>query len=372
MRFLHLATDAAFIDYAVSSFERQGFGNNTVLMVGESPRRVQTPVTTISRRDAFTAGMLTTIPSADVIVAHALDPFWLPTLGRLSRQTKILWLGWGYDYYDLVHRSSSALLLQQTREAMQGLAPASLKSLVRKPARLAVRNYKKWLLPNLDFFAPVLPEEYHLVRKGVNVARFPEQAIWNYGHLSNLVADRASQLRPDSNSILVGNSATAESNHLDAFSLITRAGAMDRDILVPLSYGNTAYRLLILEQGRQKFADRFIPLLDHAPLDQYQQTLMNCSHVIMNHVRQQALGNIIMMLHLGSMLFLNPACPTLTFFRAHGAIVHTTADLERDPSLLRYRLTPDEVSHNRHMLESWWGQSASDERTRILLNQLHA
>ncbi|MGP4883030.1 hypothetical protein ACTXQV_67810, partial [Klebsiella pneumoniae] len=66
------------------------------------------------------------------------------------------------------------------------------------------------------------------------------------------------------------------------------------------------------------FGDKFLPVVDYMPIQQYVGILINCGFVIMNHVRQQALGNILIMLYLGAKVFLREENPVYTFLKNHG------------------------------------------------------
>lgn len=63
------------------------------------------------------------------------------------------------------------------------------------------------------------------------------------------------------------------------------------------------------------------------PLAEYSKVISSCGVVVMNHVRAQALGNIIAALWSGSRLFLRPENHFLPHMKAFGAVVDEWSDV---------------------------------------------
>ena len=103
--------------------------------------------------------------------------------------------------------------------------------------------------------------------------------------------------------VLVGNSATASNNHADAFALLAGCTGGAR-VVVPLSYGNADYGAQVAALGARLFGDRFDALREWMPIDAYNERIRNCGFVVMNHRRQQAVGNIGAALFKGATVYL--------------------------------------------------------------------
>ena len=82
----------------------------------------------------------------------------------------------------------------------------------------------------------------------------------------------------------------------------------------------------------------------------YFRVLSNCKIVIMNHIRQQAGGNIIVMLFMSAKVFLNKSSPFYEFYRSKGAIIYTVEELKQSLSLLKGYLSEREVAVNRKVV----------------------
>ena len=232
-----------------------------------------------------------------------------------------------------------------------------------------IRPTKESIIERIEIFAPVLPIEYELVQNGSVAQKFPQQAIWNYGNLEDDMVKGFLNEKSEGDSILVGNSASAENNHIDAFSLLSKMRVTERKIYSPLSYGDPEYRQLILNEGEKHFEKKFVPLIDFMLISEYVKTLKACGFVVMNHLRQQAVGNIVIMLYLGAKVFLRAECPTFAFLKMQGAVIFTVQELEKTPSLIDQRLDQESMAINKRIVEANWSRDASKKKTRNLLMQ---
>ena len=103
------------------------------------------------------------------------------------------------------------------------------------------------------------------------------------------------------------------------------------------------------------------------PLSEYNGLLAGCSIAIMNHRRQQALGNIGTMLYQGSRVFLAGNGTCNAFFSSRGAVVSQVDELKEKALGDFPDLTAQEVAINRDLLEAFWGDARVLENTRALV-----
>ena len=352
MKILHLASDEKFIDQAIRVFERAVPGGNTLYVYsGKKLNFVKSPAHSPSKFSVLSGRVSKEFLDFDVVIIHSLIPAWYKAISKIPEGTPIVWLGWGFDYYDYVFSSKEEALLPRTRGAQ--IVCGEKKISINKVRYLLAGLLKYWLpkkeeiIDKIDIFCPVLPCEYSMVRKRFSGRRFPEYARWNYGCLEDDLIKGFESARVTGDSILVGNSASFTNNHLDVFDLFLRIGVENREIVTPLSYGNAQYRDFILKRGRDLFADSFDPMVKFLPLNEYVKKIQSCGFVVMNHVRQQAVGNILIMLYLGAKVFLRMECSTYAFFREQGVILFSIQELEETPDLLNDMLDDNSVTMNR-------------------------
>lgn len=104
--------------------------------------------------------------------------------------------------------------------------------------------------------------------------------------------------------IIIGNSATDSNHHIEVFEMLKHLKKEDIEIICPLSYGDERYRDLVTEKGRAIFGDKFVPLLDYMDKETYMRFLSSCDIAVFNNDRQQAMGNISLLLGFGKKVYM--------------------------------------------------------------------
>lgn len=301
------------------------------------------------------------ITLADIVVFHGMDRNKLRILKALPENTKTIWLGWGFDYYDLI---SKPFLKEKTNTAIGKInssKKALLKTLLKKAIQPELRKVE--ILNKITVFSPVLYEDYELVKKAIPDF-LPTYASWNYGTLEDDLIRGFEGKKVTENNILLGNSASYTNNHLDAFDNLSASDISGRKIITPLSYGDTRYRDLIASEGNKVFGDAFVPLIDFMPIDEYIAILQSCSIVVMNHLRQQALGNIVIALYLGAKVFLDKENPIYQFFVNNNAHIYSIEDLAVE---IHSELSDDQINTNRQVLQKHWGREVILQKTKNIV-----
>ena len=315
----------------------------------------------------------------DFIMLHSLNTFNQRLLANANPNLTFVWIGYGYDYYDLIYEDRNRLYQEQTKAIVgeldsnrNSLLTISKQRILRPIGRKIFYNYfdKKAIVEKINFFAPVLENEYKMVASKFG-SSFPEYVAWNYGSSADLFNDeRKSHCNPNGNNILVGNSATPTNNHIEVFDLLRTQNLGNRKIICPLSYGNSDYASIIKDRGRSYFGENFLGLDTFMPYEEYTELIGTCSNVIMNHHRQQAAGNITPMLFLGANIFLNEMNPHYSFLKEKGAVIFTMSDLSDSPDLLNSQLSEAEIEQNQQIVTSLYNKRAVQNKTENLINRV--
>jgi hypothetical protein len=224
------------------------------------------------------------------------------------------------------------------------------------------------LLPGIarcDLFSAPVPEEFAVLRAAIPGYLRAAYAQIDYASVEHSFAPGSCSVRGCD--ILVGNSATPSNNHLDAFRLLAACPLAGRRVLVPLSYGDSQYREVVLRQGHSLFGSAFEPILDFMPLASYNERLSTCGVAIMYHRRQQALGNVGSLLFGGCKVLFHPESPVLATLRRDGAVVDSTEQLRSDPHAALMPLDADAVACNQAVIKSRWGAAVVAEHLRELI-----
>jgi len=130
--------------------------------------------------------------------------------------------------------------------------------------------------------------------------------------------------------ILIGNSADPSNNHLETLQLLSDYSQEDIKIYCPLSYyGDKDYIGKIINKGGELFGEKFIPILSMMSPEEYAIFLNEIDIAIMNHRRQQGLGNIIPLLYLGKKVFIRSDTSSFPFLLETGCIIFDTCSMNK-------------------------------------------
>ncbi len=117
--------------------------------------------------------------------------------------------------------------------------------------------------------------------------------------------------------ILIGNSSNPTNNHIEALHKLEPFKEKNIKIFVPLSYGGGSKEYIseVIKTGQGIFKDKFIPLLDYLPYEEYLQFLSDIDIAIFNVNRQQAMGNIITLLGIGKKVYIKDNTTMWDYFK---------------------------------------------------------
>jgi dTDP-N-acetylfucosamine:lipid II N-acetylfucosaminyltransferase len=372
VKLLHLVIDDKFIDAAIREFEAVAPGRHEYVMLDARPPYRYVKDDRVRRVDAAEFAREAARDDVRAVVFHCLPPAHIEALRNVPPGRHVIWIGWGYDYYGLLNDAfPDGLLGPATAGLLARMAapPPGAAALGPVPTVLSfARPYRKptahevEALRRVDVFCPVLDTEYRLARRHQPWLR-AQHLRWNYGTVEDDFSLAEAPAGPPGPNLLVGNSATPANNHLELFEIIRRRiDLAGRQVVVPLSYGDAGYRRHVLQAGAAAFGAAFVPLVDYMPREDYIRTLASCGFALMNHVRQQALGNIYISALLGARIFLDRRNPLHAWLRDHGLPV---ADIEQADTV---PLSGAERDAQAGALVAGMGRAAQRERTRRLVD----
>lgn len=369
-KILHLVNDEKFIGFAHESFTRETAAQSDFWVVSgaESLKHIKFSCQLLTVDQFYTEETMAVVNTYDLIVVHFLDAKYDRLLQNSALKPKILWIGWGGDYYWLVDTLADFHLYKpMTRKLVSKIMGNRLLYFFSKKINRIRRKQRLQLINNsIAYFAPVLPDDYQLIRKS-HPSFKPQYIQWNYGNLEQNYIKGYEDFTVTGNDILLGNSATATNNHLDVFKELAKIQLGGHTIILPLNYGNLQYGKIIREKARQLFLQQACVLSEFMPYHDYMKLLQNCGNVVMGHIRQQALGNIVAMLYVGAKLYFYKESVTYAFFKNQGFTVFTFEELRQNPKLLELPLGQDVVTYHRQKLMSIWGKEQNSINTQKVI-----
>lgn len=176
----------------------------------------------------------------------------------------------------------------------------------------ADKKYMQLVIKNIDFVLTSRECEYEIIKSNFNteaeMIKFTYPLSINLKDLDNISNEKRikmSDILGVEKVILLGNSATAENNHIEMINRLQQIDNGKFAIVCPLSYGCNNYAKQIIDYGKKVFSERFLPVTEFLDTKKYFELIQSVDIVIMNHIRQQAGANISAAIYFGKKVFLN-------------------------------------------------------------------
>lgn len=339
MKLVHLFHDDKFIDYTIMLFDKaRPYISSYYVFKKEKKPFKYVKSEKVKRLDSSNKTKLDHFINEinadvkNVLLLHSLSNEHLRILSRLDSSITKVWFVWGFDLYGNWPIYRKKILTKRTRE-LTGIKTSFFYNLLVNPIGFTLiksraifpKKYRAKLenvfnfsfyqnIKRIDYVTTVVPNEYELVKRiNPKIKYLP----FNYVSVEGLMSKNEEIKDAVSKNILIGNSADPANNHIDIFEKLSTLNLEGRRIYVPLSYGgNQDYISEIIKRGYELLPDSFEPMIDFLTLEEYNKILSSCGIFIFNHIRQQALGNIIYAGYSGARIFLNKKSPVYEFLRS--------------------------------------------------------
>jgi dTDP-N-acetylfucosamine:lipid II N-acetylfucosaminyltransferase len=380
--YIHLFDDDKFIDVAIELIEEVRPNISVYYVLKLKPleyvksERVRC-VKVVSEKDIELVVAEITEINPKAVFFHALDGKKQKIALKLSSKIVKIWLLWGYDLYANWPPFRNILFEKQTQSVLSkkrnhitvffkrlildsSFNNRSYKFLekykIKLPSKLTKVLYDKYIgdfynaASQMDIFVPIVQtESVYILKMGLN----PSIGSFAYGYMNeNTLMDKALKR----GNILVGNSGDPTNNHIDVFEKLKKINLGSRKVIVPINYGGSKeYVDKVIEKGVKYFGPNFEPILNFMSFHEYEKLVSNCSVFIFNHIRQQALGNILLAVTQGGLVFLNKRSPVTKFLRSKH-FVNYTVDQINQRNLFN-ELSESEKKNNRKIFENEYSKT---------------
>lgn len=327
---LHLLQDEKFYQSAINQFEYYDPGNNVYVIENSSVTNNANLDPKLEVYDFHSREAIDLIANkysgVEKLFVHALNrpkSKIVKKIKKINPQVKVYWIFFGIDLYrelelfkgyqlfdDLKDLPKKKLSVRFVEEKLYGY----FRKLIYKiDARW---DYFGYFISVCDYFCFWDKYDYELLRNNFRTdAKFkyfiyhkPEQTVEFEESLLNRNIRR--------NTILIGNSCNLTGNH---FTLLRKLKEMDVNetinFILPMSYGNAEFKKKIVEYLEKNFKGRYLVLDKLMPYDKYVELLSSIPVAIFGNRRQEAAGNIFMMLRLGAKVFLRDDNNMLRVFK---------------------------------------------------------
>ena len=263
---------------------------------------------------------LATLEVSDVIFVHWYDEFIANILEK--QPNKLFVFIWGGEFYETpINYHQKWLFDKRTAkylhkieapkiDSKQGLSILMRSFIERVKYEFHLNDissliiHRKKQIQKINYLITLLENNHEVdfIKKLYSANQIIHLAgFYNFNFQISQEIQYVSERRKPPYKIMVGNSASATNNHLDAFQNLKNISAK---FYCPLSYGSSSYSKFIIEEGKIAFGENFIPITQYMSLPDYLTFLSSMDIVYMYHNRQQAVGNIFMALSMGKPVFL--------------------------------------------------------------------
>lgn len=311
-----------------------------------------------------------------VVITHSISPFEAQLIKEIPLQIKVGWTLFGYEVYNFFPLIRNKILLPKTSAEFlpQGLKSKIVRTITYQHickfiGKYHLANSMQKALDRVDVFGVTNLKEGQYIINTLGLNCIYKQ-YFTYD-LNTILGNTDITTRCSGQNILLGNSSSLTNNHLEALQLLSKQSLGTRKVITPLSYGSEEYGDKIILYGNRLLGDNFQPLTNFLHKEEYNTILLSCSVAIMNHLRQQALGNIISLLWFGTKVFLNEANPVYQYFSDINVKVFSIQkDLKIDFQAAIISLPEKDVAHNRAILSKIFSKEAVLEKNRQFLEAL--
>jgi hypothetical protein len=360
MIFLHLVDDEKFIDSTIKLFEICNPGKNIYLVgIPNSEYKlkyIKTENVCAEVKDSPAySKYIFSLRKDDVLLVHYLDYSKAKTLAYVPKNVRIAWLAYGSEFYNssfykgkLYYKHTSKIVGKDPYYILR-----KFKNIVRAPYNYfnknSADNVFKHALKKIDYLSTPIPEEIDLYK--ASIPGFNPQGIRiRFGYLELSLGELIHDNFDLGDNIFIGNSNTASSNHVDVFRFLQSINCIDRDVIVPLSYGGTDfYRQKVVAEGEKIFGKHFLPILGYMDKRKYiKEVLKNCRTAILFHERQQGLGNVNLLVWIGAKVFLSENNPIYSYFKRLGIEVFSLQRATKHS--INSVLSPEVKERNKELL----------------------
>ena len=248
---------------------------------------------------------------SDAIIIHGMFNIWYTAFLALNPWLlkKCNWIVWGGDLYQ------------------QNVKENNIKERIRTRLKKAVGSRIGFLTTLADRDLQIAEERYSF--KGQHLkAKYPTPLTrpGNFELLNEMKIFRNTRGNSSKINIMIGNSATRTNQHFEALDLIAKYKEEDIKIYLPLSYGIDAdykeYGKSVTDYAINIFGkDKVIPLYDRLDGTDYYKIISKIDVGLFNCNRQQAMGNITILLTSGAKVYIRKDTSMWEEYRKRGNIM---------------------------------------------------
>lgn len=314
--------------------------------------------------------LLNKISNCETLFIHFMDIEKARLLNQVNKRPKVVWFMWGGDGYHL-GKFYNNFLLPKTKALKWKLGFKHFwKGGWKNLSKMLLGSLSDYIYPNnevlkaihkADFIVPVIPQDYKLLTSRYDI----KAKLFHLNYVNDAFVSHPEVHDVHGKNILLGNSAHYSNNHIEAIDKIASENLENRQVIIPLSYGDKIYGRYIKKYACDLLGEHVRVLDSYLPLDEYRTLINSCDTVIMNQCRQQAVGNLIIALWFEKTIYLNKKSGLFDYMKDNKFYI-----LDIDEYHIGNVLDEQKRKHNKKQLFKVFGPERSQKRFGQLLEIL--
>lgn len=302
---LHIVPDNTFINAFYDNVQELGLLDENKIVVRTNNRSLSA----VKRKvffaplysDSFTANVGDTL-QYDKVFIH----YFTPLLYRWVAQNQfreLNWAVWGGDLYNL--SSLDRMCYEPITQKRYVGKDFSMKKILYETKVWVTQNaYREKAYAKVNNILTWMRQEYLFALRHLKV-QANHQFFFYENQFPYEKLDAIPKKRPDTNevSLIIGNSASPTNNHMDLVQFLD-SNKVKANLFIPISYGDSRYISFLKKNLRYSYGNlEFIER--HMPFEEYLQFISEADALVMNTIRPQGYGNVLMMLYMNRPVYFN-------------------------------------------------------------------
>lgn len=230
----------------------------------------------------------------------------------VDKSTPVNWIIWGNDLYNKLLYPKGFELYDKQSSYYKNIKRFPFNTFFRKLVNyFKTRKLEKFISKRISYIVTDTTEnDYDFLMKYYPSLKSITWKEFFYYPIETILGRDLIEKWVENNAIQIGNSASITNNHEYAMKFLSKLNLGNKNVFVPLSYSGTKkYKESVKKKGVEYFGNHFKPLEEFLPLEEYNKLMLNFGVVIYGNFRQEAIGNILISLYLGSKVFLPKDTP---------------------------------------------------------------
>ena len=307
----------------------------------------------------------------DIVVIHYLRFEDCRFLSNHDINKPVIWFCWGADIFSQ-GKFYNKFLLAKTKLLRRNLSfklglISGIKQIIKEKTPLSIdctqisKNKFETINDKIDYCVPVMPGDFELIKKNYKL----NCKLFHLNYVNPLIQNNSFE-EVSGNNILLGNSSSFTNNHLEAIDQLSKIDLKSSLVIIPLSYGDKHLATFVADYARKKLGENKVEILDKfITSSDYNNILQSCEIMIFNHLRQQAVGNVIQCLLNGSHLYLRKESTVYQFLKHHNFVISALNNIRE-----LKRLGKNDIDYNRKKALEVFGAKSQHKKIASLIEEV--